>query len=140
MDGFWAELRRVGKSLNPYRAAFLQIVGVLPETREEALALYGEPAEYFYRNCLDIDPRFVGPPGSPSAVRRRDFVRDRSSSARLAREGRGKASAVSLATGRGSSGNRHVLVGSPDEVASELRELAVRLTRPISCCCSSSAT
>ena len=34
MDGFWAEMSRLGKDRNPYRAGFLQFVGVA-ETRAE---------------------------------------------------------------------------------------------------------
>ena len=62
MDGFWAEMDRLGKDRNPYHAGFLQFVGVA-ESREEAYRLYREPAEYFYGRCLHIDPRFAGPPG-----------------------------------------------------------------------------
>ncbi|HSR57689.1 MAG TPA: LLM class flavin-dependent oxidoreductase, partial [Candidatus Binataceae bacterium] len=62
MDGFWAEMDRLGKDRNPYQAGFLQFVGVA-ETREQAFELYREPAEYFYGRCLHIDPRFAGPPG-----------------------------------------------------------------------------
>ena len=51
MDGFWAEMARLGKDRNPYRAGFLQFVGVA-ETREKAMELYREPAEYFYGRCL----------------------------------------------------------------------------------------
>src|SRR5438132_1500741 len=35
MDGFWGEMDRLGKDRNPYRAGFLQFVGVA-ESREEA--------------------------------------------------------------------------------------------------------
>ena len=41
MDGFWTEMARLGKDRNPYRAGFLQFVGVA-ETREKALELYRE--------------------------------------------------------------------------------------------------
>src|SRR3569833_2932058 len=56
MDGFWAEMDRLGKDRNPYHAGFLQFVGVA-ESREEAYRIYREPAEYFYGRCLHIDPR-----------------------------------------------------------------------------------
>src|SRR5271157_5435199 len=59
MDGFWQEMDRLGKDRNPYRAGFLQFVGVA-ETRGEAYRLYREPAEYFYGRCLHVDPRFAG--------------------------------------------------------------------------------
>ena len=62
MDGFWDEMAQLGKDRNPYRAGFLQFVGV-GESRQHAMDLYGEAAEYFYGNCLHIDPRFAAPPG-----------------------------------------------------------------------------
>ena len=39
MDGFWGEMARLGKDRNPYRAGFLQFVGVA-EFREKAWELY----------------------------------------------------------------------------------------------------
>ena len=62
MDGFWAEMARLGKDRNPYRAGFLQFVGVA-ETREKAMELYRAPAEYFYGRCLYTDSRWATPPG-----------------------------------------------------------------------------
>jgi alkanesulfonate monooxygenase SsuD/methylene tetrahydromethanopterin reductase-like flavin-dependent oxidoreductase (luciferase family) len=62
MHGFWEEMDRLGKERNPYRAGFLQSVGVA-ESREEAMRLYREPAEYFYDCCLRVDPRWAMPPG-----------------------------------------------------------------------------
>ena len=60
MQGFWDEMDRLGKDRNPYRAGFLQFVGVA-ESREEAMSLYREPAEYFYNRCLHVDARFARP-------------------------------------------------------------------------------
>ena len=48
MDGFWNEMARLGKDRNPYRAGFLQFVGV-GESRQHAFDLYAEAAEYFLR-------------------------------------------------------------------------------------------
>ena len=62
MDGFWSEMAKLGKDRNPYRAGFLQFVGV-GKSRQHAMELYAEAAEYFYGNCLHIDPRFAAPPG-----------------------------------------------------------------------------
>ena len=74
MDGFWAEMARLGKDRNPYRAGFLQFVGVA-ESREQAMGLYREPAEYFYGRCLHIDPRFAAPPGyATEATQRRGMA------------------------------------------------------------------
>ena len=74
MQGFWDEMQRLGKDPNPYRAGFLQFVGVA-ETREEALALYREPAEYFYGRCLHLDPRYALAPGYASEATQRARVR-----------------------------------------------------------------
>jgi alkanesulfonate monooxygenase SsuD/methylene tetrahydromethanopterin reductase-like flavin-dependent oxidoreductase (luciferase family) len=70
MRGFWEEMDRLGKDRNPYRAGFLQFVGVA-DTHEEAMRLYREPAEYFYGRCLHLDPRFAAPPGYTSETTQR---------------------------------------------------------------------
>ena len=62
MQGFWNEMEKLGKDRNPYRAGFLQFVGVA-ESRQEAFDRTREAAEYFYGRCLHIDPRFALPPG-----------------------------------------------------------------------------
>ena len=62
MQGFWSEMDRLGKDRNPYRAGFLQFVGVA-ESRSEAMERYAEAAEYFYGRCLHVDPRFASSPG-----------------------------------------------------------------------------
>jgi len=66
-------MARLGKDRNPYRAGFLQFVGVA-ESREEAYRLYREPAEYFYGRCLHVDPRFAGAPGYTSEATQRAGV------------------------------------------------------------------
>jgi alkanesulfonate monooxygenase SsuD/methylene tetrahydromethanopterin reductase-like flavin-dependent oxidoreductase (luciferase family) len=125
MQGFWDEMARLGKDRNPYRAGFLQFVGVA-ETREEAYELYREPAEYFYGRCLHIDPRFAGPPGyTTEATQRRgaqsqvaqaaQFSRYESKFQMLARE-------MDAIVDKG-----YVIIGSPDEVAAQLREVATDL-------------
>jgi alkanesulfonate monooxygenase SsuD/methylene tetrahydromethanopterin reductase-like flavin-dependent oxidoreductase (luciferase family) len=62
MKGFWNVVESHGKEKNPYRAGFLQFVGVA-ESRQQAMDLYTEPAEYFYGRCQHIDPRYAGPAG-----------------------------------------------------------------------------
>jgi alkanesulfonate monooxygenase SsuD/methylene tetrahydromethanopterin reductase-like flavin-dependent oxidoreductase (luciferase family) len=124
MSGYWEELRRLGVDPNPYRAGFLQFVGVA-QTRAEALALYREPAEYFYRRCLHVDPRFATAPGYMSEASLRARV-----SSQVAR-----AAAQSRQSGSGGGGLRfediveqgYVIIGSPDEVAEQLREVATQL-------------
>ena len=48
MDGFWAEMERLGKDRNPYHAGFLQFVGV-GESRQHAFDLYARGGRIFLR-------------------------------------------------------------------------------------------
>jgi alkanesulfonate monooxygenase SsuD/methylene tetrahydromethanopterin reductase-like flavin-dependent oxidoreductase (luciferase family) len=123
MNGFWDEMKRLGKDRNPFRAGFLQFVGVA-ESREAALELYREPAEYFYNRCLHVDARYAGPPGYASEA----TIRSKVVSQVLA--------AASRATDREAFGpppfeeivsKGYVVIGSPDEVAEQLREVALSL-------------
>ncbi len=123
MKGFWEEMDRLGKDRNPYRAGFLQFVGVA-ETREEAMKLYREPAEYFYGRCLHLDPRYVGPPGymTEASMRARvksQLVRAASMQAQI--------SAPLADNFDAYVSNGYVIVGSPDEVADQLRRVALDL-------------
>ena len=119
MRGFWNEMERIGKERNPYRAGFLQFVGVA-ESREEAMRLYREPAEYFYGRCLHIDPRYAQPPGYTTEATIRARV-----------EGQ-VATAAKKATARGKTATEmediidqgYIMIGSPDEVAEQLRHAA----------------
>ncbi len=120
MRGFWEEIKRLGKDANPYRAGFLQFVGVA-KTREEAYRLYKEPAEYFYGRCLHVDPRFAMPPGYTSEATIRARVQSQVS---LAAE----KSAASSAPGWDEILERgYVIIGSPDEVAEKIKEVATSL-------------
>ena len=125
MDGFWDEMKRLGKDRNPCRAGFLQFVGVA-ESREEAYRLYREPAEYFYGRCLHIDPRFAGPPGyTTEATQRRGAQSQVAQAAQLSRyESKFQmlAREMDAIVERG-----YVIIGSPDEVAAQLREVAKNL-------------
>jgi alkanesulfonate monooxygenase SsuD/methylene tetrahydromethanopterin reductase-like flavin-dependent oxidoreductase (luciferase family) len=126
MTGFWEEMKRLGKEPNPYQAGFLQFVGVA-ETRDEAYRLYREPAEYFYGRCLHVDARFAGPPGYTSEATMRRGIQSQvaqaaahaaappglsSRFAQLARE-------MDAIVDKG-----YVIIGSPDEVADRLRQVA----------------
>ena len=62
MDGFWREVDRQGKDRNPYRAGFLQFVGV-SETDAQAEEEYAEAADYFYNRCLHVYQGFADAPG-----------------------------------------------------------------------------
>ncbi len=113
MEGFWNEMDRLGKDRNPFRAGFLQFVGVA-ETKKEALELYREPAEYFFNRCLHVDARYANPAGYSSEA----TIRARVSSQVVA--------AANKATDAVAFGpppfeeivdKGYVIIGSPDEVA-----------------------
>ncbi|MEE2703630.1 MAG: LLM class flavin-dependent oxidoreductase [Myxococcota bacterium] len=123
MNGFWNAMKELGKDRNPYRAGFLQFVGVA-ETEQEAMELYREPAEYFFNRCLHVSPRFVMPPGYMSEASMR--ARVTSQVAQAAAQAQGTIGAARpdfeemVAKG-------YVVIGSPDQVAEKLREVAVSL-------------
>ena len=124
MHGFWQEMDRLGKDRNPYRAGFLQFVGV-GESRAEALELYRASAEYFYGRCLCVDARYAAPPGyTTEATLRARVTSQLVQAARRADEQKRAFSAPSFEeiVTRG-----YVIVGSPDEVAEQLREVATEL-------------
>jgi alkanesulfonate monooxygenase SsuD/methylene tetrahydromethanopterin reductase-like flavin-dependent oxidoreductase (luciferase family) len=122
MDGFWGEMARLGKDRNPYRAGFLQFVGVA-ETREKALELYREPAEYFYGRCLHTDPMWATPPGYVTeATQRAGMVSQVGRASATGARARQRATEMKDIIDLG-----YVIVGSPDEVVAQLTEVAETL-------------
>jgi alkanesulfonate monooxygenase SsuD/methylene tetrahydromethanopterin reductase-like flavin-dependent oxidoreductase (luciferase family) len=121
MDGFWKEMDRLGKDRNPYRAGFLQFVGVA-ESRDEAYRLYREPAEYFYGRCLHVDPRFANAPGYTSEATQRAGVVGQVAQVARMRRFDTLAREMDAIVEKG-----YVIIGSPDEVAAQLKEVAVNL-------------
>ncbi len=121
MQGFWEEMKRLGKEPNPYRAGFLQFVGVA-ETEEEAYRLYREPAEYFYGRCLHIDPRFAAPPGYTTEATQRAGIQSQVANAALQNR---KALQVSRSAREFDAilDNGYVIIGTPDQVADKLRQV-----------------
>jgi alkanesulfonate monooxygenase SsuD/methylene tetrahydromethanopterin reductase-like flavin-dependent oxidoreductase (luciferase family) len=120
MNGFWDEMKRLGKELNPFRAGFLQFVGVA-ESREEAFDLYRGPAEYFYNRCLHVDARFAMPPGYMTEETLRGKV---VSQVLRAAQRASDAKAFGAPDFDEIVSKGYVVIGSPDEVAEQLREVA----------------
>ena len=121
MQGFWEEMKRLGKEPNPYRAGFLQFVGVA-ETEAEAYELYREPAEYFYGRCLHIDPRFAAPPGYTTEATQRAGIQSQVANAAMQNR---KALQVSKSAREFDAilDNGYVIIGTPDQVAEKLRQV-----------------
>jgi alkanesulfonate monooxygenase SsuD/methylene tetrahydromethanopterin reductase-like flavin-dependent oxidoreductase (luciferase family) len=120
MRGFWDEMDRLGKDRNPYRAGFLQFVGVAG-SRDEAMRLYREPAEYFYNRCLHVDARFARPPGYTSEATMR--ARVTSQIAQAAAKAGPKDAFFSGVRMEEIVERGYVIVGGPDEVAEQLRSV-----------------
>jgi alkanesulfonate monooxygenase SsuD/methylene tetrahydromethanopterin reductase-like flavin-dependent oxidoreductase (luciferase family) len=123
MKGFWEEMKRLGKDLNPYRAGFLQFVGVA-ESREQAMELYREPAEYFYGRCLRVDPKWAMPPGYITEATQRAGIQGQIGRA-ASLDARQKARATTQMEDIVERG--YVIIGSPDEVAEQLTTVATDL-------------
>src|SRR5438270_4873131 len=113
-------MKRLGKDMNPYRAGFLQFVGDA-ESREQAMELYRAPAEYFYGRCLRVDPRWAMPPGYiTEATQRAGIIGQIGRAASLqARQAARATTRMEDIVERG-----YVVIGSPEEVADQLTELA----------------
>ncbi|MBV9555212.1 MAG: LLM class flavin-dependent oxidoreductase, partial [Alphaproteobacteria bacterium] len=123
MKGFWEEMKRLGKDMNPYRAGFLQFVGVA-ESRDQAMQLYAEPAEYFYGRCLRVDPKWANPPGYITEATQRAGIQGQIGRAASlnARQAARATTDMKDIVNRG-----YVIVGSPDEVVEQLTEVATNL-------------
>lgn len=120
MQGFWNEMKRLGKDLNPYRAGFLQFVGVA-ESHDEAMRIYKEPAEYFYGRCLHVDSAYANPPGytTEETIRRKVG----SQVMKVATSG-GERMAKVATDIKFIEEEGYVILGSPDEVAEKLLKVA----------------
>ena len=143
LDAYWKEIDDLGKDRNPFRAGFLQFVGVA-ESREEALRIYKEPAEYFYHRCLHVDLRYAAPPGyaTESTIRFRvEGQIEKLAKANAEKEGKANAEPGGKAEGDDARqqvfvkkqemqdivDKGYLIIGSPDEVADQLRRIATDL-------------
>jgi alkanesulfonate monooxygenase SsuD/methylene tetrahydromethanopterin reductase-like flavin-dependent oxidoreductase (luciferase family) len=122
MKGFWEEMDKLGKDRNPYRAGFLQFVGVA-ESRSEAMERYAEAAEYFYGRCLHIDPKFAQPPGYVTEATQRVGLESQVVKAASYQEKfKKRPSQMKEIVDDG-----YVIVGTPDDVVEQLREVAINM-------------
>ncbi len=122
MDGFWAEMDRLGKDRNPYRAGFAQTVAVA-ESRQQAIDLYTELAEYFFGRCLHIDQRFVAPPGyTTEATQRVGMESQVAKAATYAEKFKARPTTMEELVDAG-----YLVIGTPDEVVEQLRALSADL-------------
>ena len=119
MDGYWAEMDRLGKDRNPYRAGFAQTVAVA-ESRDQAIDIYTEAAEYFFLRCLHVDPRFAAPPGYTTEATTRFGYTSQVSAAAARSQARPTEMKELVDAG-------YLVIGTPDEVTEQIDELATNL-------------
>ena len=122
MEGFWEAVARNGLEPNPYRAGFLQFVGV-GTSRAEAFDKYAEAAEYFYGRCLHIDPKFAQPPGYTTEATMRAGIQSQVTKAASYSE-KFKARPTSM---QQIVDDGYVIIGTPRDVEEQLREVAVNM-------------
>jgi alkanesulfonate monooxygenase SsuD/methylene tetrahydromethanopterin reductase-like flavin-dependent oxidoreductase (luciferase family) len=119
MDGYWTEMDRLGKDRNPYRAGFAQTVAVA-ESRQQAIELYTDAAEYFFGRCLHVHPRFAAPPGYTTEATMRFGLTSQVSAAAARSLARPTQMKDLVEAG-------YLVIGSPDEVVEQIDELATNL-------------
>jgi alkanesulfonate monooxygenase SsuD/methylene tetrahydromethanopterin reductase-like flavin-dependent oxidoreductase (luciferase family) len=119
MDGFWAEMDRLGKDRNPYRAGFAQTVCVA-ESRDQAMELYQGAAEYFFGRCLHIDPRFAAPPGYTTEATMRFGLTSQVSAAAARSMARPTEMQDLVDAG-------YIVIGTPSQVTEQIVDLAENL-------------
>jgi len=119
MDGYWAEMDRLGKDRNPYRAAFAQTIAVA-ESKDQALEMYTGAAEYFFGRCLHFDSRFAAPPGYSTEATQRSGLSSQVSAAALRTVARPTEMQDLVDAG-------YIVIGSPKQVTEQIVDLAETL-------------
>ena len=84
------------------------------------MELYRDAAEYFFGRCLHIDPRFAAPPGYTTEATMRFGLASQISAAAARSQIRPTAMRDLVDAG-------YLVIGSPDEVAEQIDELATNL-------------
>ncbi len=115
MKKFWERADHFGVDHNPYRAGFLQFVGV-SETDEQAEADYADAADYFYNRCLHVAPGFADAPGYRSlATLKAGMMAQVGAAANDIRAG---------LTWKSMVDQGYIVAGSPETVRKKLEEVA----------------
>jgi alkanesulfonate monooxygenase SsuD/methylene tetrahydromethanopterin reductase-like flavin-dependent oxidoreductase (luciferase family) len=115
MTGFWEAVDSYGLELNPYRAGFVQFLGVA-DTDAEAEKLYSEAGLYFFNRCLHIPPVYLSPPGYTSVATMRKNV--------VSQMKAGAAMTDPNLTWKDITERGYIIAGSADTVVDRLTELS----------------
>ena len=123
VQGFWEFVDEAGADRNPFRLGMVQFIGVA-ESREEAIKLYREPAEYLYNCNLKVSPRWAVPPGYMSEETKRLQVKStmQQTALKAVEASRGGGLTIEEIVDRG-----YIIIGSPDEVAEQVRANCLEL-------------
>ena len=123
IQGFWDTVKEVGGDMNPFKLGIVQFIGVA-ESRKEAMELYRAPAEYLYNCNLKVAPRWAVPPGYQSEETKRMQIKSTMQQTALKAVDAMRAGGVTMEeiVERG-----YVIIGSPDEVADQLRKNSMEL-------------
>jgi alkanesulfonate monooxygenase SsuD/methylene tetrahydromethanopterin reductase-like flavin-dependent oxidoreductase (luciferase family) len=118
IEGFWNSVKEAGGEMNPFRLGLVQFIGVA-ESREAAMKLYRGPAEYLYNCNLKIDPRWAVAPGYMSEETKRMQIKSTMQQTALKAVGASQTGGLTMEeiVKRG-----YMIIGSPDEVADQIRE------------------
>jgi alkanesulfonate monooxygenase SsuD/methylene tetrahydromethanopterin reductase-like flavin-dependent oxidoreductase (luciferase family) len=121
--GFWDFVDQAGQERNPFRLGMVQFIGVAKD-RDEAMRLYREPAEYLYNRNLKVGARWAVPPGYQSEETKRMQVQSTMQQAALKAVGAIRTGKLTMEeiVERG-----YVIIGSPDEVAEQVRANCIDL-------------
>ncbi len=125
MDAYWETMAEMNIDQNPYRAGFLQFVGVA-DTDAEAEKLYAEPALYFYNRCLHWYPGFTSAAGYMSVESMRKGIKSQVAQAGSALSSIGQVTSTETSW-KEIVDKSYVICGSPDTVVERLEDLATRL-------------
>jgi alkanesulfonate monooxygenase SsuD/methylene tetrahydromethanopterin reductase-like flavin-dependent oxidoreductase (luciferase family) len=120
-EGYWEMVDECGLDRNPFRLSFLQFV-VVADSKQEAMDLYREPAEYFFQRNHRVNPRWLMPPGYMTEATLRHKLRTKKRREMMANMSKTFDSSLTM---ENLVGKGYVVAGSPDEVAAEMREAMI---------------
>jgi alkanesulfonate monooxygenase SsuD/methylene tetrahydromethanopterin reductase-like flavin-dependent oxidoreductase (luciferase family) len=122
MDRFWDRAAAKGRDANPYRASFLQLVGVA-ETDRKAEEIFGKHVEYFYHKLLHLPLYYISPPGNADY---KSFLNILTSGHNLLQIG-DFTTDLKLLKAKDMIEKEFVVIGSPATVRDKLEAMAKRL-------------
>ena len=124
MDGFWEEMERLGKDRNPYHAGFLQFVGVAETPRGSLSSSIASRRNISMAAACTSIRASPAPPGYTTEATQRRGIQGQVARPRIDKSTNSQmlAREMDAIVEKG-----YVIIGSPDEVADQLQEVATNL-------------